>query len=82
MEALRVGAKIADESTGIEIIVVKPPSDSVLEFDPSGQVGLGKRYACSICGAEVIVARAGTGNVACHGTVMGIAQAKTLPSSD
>jgi hypothetical protein len=82
MEALKIGTKLSDEATGIEAIVVRAPSDPTLEFWPGGHVDLGKRYACQICGAEVLVTKAGPGAIACHGEVMEIAQAKTLPSSD
>ena len=43
---------------------------------------LGKRYRCSVCEATVLVTKAGDGQLECHATVMEVAQAKPLPSSD
>jgi hypothetical protein len=82
MEGLKVGTKVSDLVTGIEIVVVRSPSESTLEFWPGGSVGVGKRYACQTCDAEVLVTKAGSGVVACHGLEMSIAQPKALPSSD
>jgi hypothetical protein len=82
METLKIGTKLSDQPTGIVAIVIRPPTDSTVEFWPGGRVDLGKRYACQNCDSEVLVTKAGPGTIACHGMVMGIAQAKTLPSSD
>ena len=82
MEGPKVGTKLTDATTGIEAIVVRPPSEPTLEVRPGGSVDLGKRYACQTCDAEVLVTKAGPGVIACHGAVMGIARAKALPSSD
>jgi desulfoferrodoxin-like iron-binding protein len=43
---------------------------------------LGKRYACSVCEATVLVTKAGDGGLTCHGQPMELTQAKPLPSSD
>jgi hypothetical protein len=43
---------------------------------------MGKRYVCSECEATVLVTKAGSGELSCHGVVMEIATAKPLPSSD
>ena len=43
---------------------------------------LGKRYSCAECGAEVLVTKAGDGELACHGEPMDVLQPKPLPSSD
>ncbi|TML64104.1 MAG: hypothetical protein E6G17_03620 [Actinobacteria bacterium] len=43
---------------------------------------LGKRYSCAECGAEVLVTRAGDGELSCHGEPMDVLQPKPLPSSD
>ena len=31
---------------------------------------MGKRYACGVCGAQVIVTKAGDGALVCHGQPM------------
>ena len=43
---------------------------------------MGKRYVCGECEATVLVTKAGSGELSCHGQPMEIAQAKPLPSSD
>jgi hypothetical protein len=43
---------------------------------------MGKRYTCAECEATVLVTKAGTGELSCHGKAMELAQAKPLPSSD
>jgi len=43
---------------------------------------LGKRYTCASCEATVLVTKAGSGGLECHGVPMEVAQAKPLPSSD
>lgn len=43
---------------------------------------LGKRYRCDQCDAEVLVSKAGDGELGCCGEAMSVAQAKPLPSSD
>ena len=82
MEGPKVGTKISDATTGIEAVVVRPPSEPTLEIWSGGSVALGKRYACQTCDAEVLVTKAGPGVIACHASAMGIAQPKALPSSD
>ena len=82
MDAPKAGTKLQDPETGVEAIVVKPLSDAGLAIQPGGPVQLGKRYNCGSCEAELLVTKAGDGELVCHGTAMGIAQPKTLPSSD
>ena len=43
---------------------------------------LGKRYSCAECGAEVLVTKAGDGELSCDGEPMDVLQPKPLPSSD
>lgn len=43
---------------------------------------LGKRYTCTECGAQVLVTKAGDGELTCHDRAMEVMQAKPLPSSD
>jgi Desulfoferrodoxin, N-terminal domain len=43
---------------------------------------MGKRYTCAECEATVLVTKAGTGELSCHGKAMELATAKPLPSSD
>lgn len=43
---------------------------------------LGKRYECSACQAQVLVAKGGDGELACHGQPMELMQPKPLPASD
>ena len=81
-DAPKAGTKLQDAATGVEAIIVKPPSDPGLEIRAGEGVALGKRYTCSTCNAEVLVTKAGSGELACHGATMAIAQPKTLPSSD
>jgi hypothetical protein len=82
MEGPKVGTKVSDPRTEIEVVVVRSPSEPTLEIWPGGSVGLGKRYACQTCDAEVLVTKAGPGVIACHASVMEVAQPKALPSSD
>jgi hypothetical protein len=80
----KAGAKLKDEASGVEAIVVKPPTDPGLEIGPfDGEaVTLGKRYTCEACGAEALITKGGQGQLTCHGTAMVIAVPKALPSSD
>lgn len=83
MDVTRAGTKLHDPETGVEAVVVRPPSEPVLEIRGSDEpVELGKRYTCQSCGAEVLVTRSGSADLACHGSVMARAEAKPLPSSD
>jgi hypothetical protein len=82
MDALIVGAALLDVTSGVQIVVVRSSDEAVVEFWPSGQVQLGKRYRCSACGAEFLVTKPGPATLACHGLEMELAQAKHLPSSD
>jgi len=43
---------------------------------------LGKRYRCEICGTEVLITKAGEGQVECCGQPMQVQQPRPLPSSD
>jgi hypothetical protein len=43
---------------------------------------LGKRYACEVCGAEVLCIKTGEGEIYCHDQPMKMQQPKPLPSSD
>ena len=81
MDAPKAGTKLRDQS-GVEAIVVKPPSEDGLEIASGGPVMLGKRYACETCNAEVLVTKGGEAGLFCHGAAMEIAKPKTLPSSD
>lgn len=80
-EAPKAGTKLQSEA-GAEAIVVKPPSDGGLEFRAGGAVQLGKRYTCETCNAELLITKAGDAELVCHDVTMGMAQPKTLPSSD
>lgn len=61
-----------------------------LEGSPTGQPEpgldegtlLGKRYVDDGVGLEVLCTRAGDGSLTCNGTVLGVKDAKPLPSSD
>ena len=79
-EVPKAGTKLQSEA-GAEAIVVKPPSEPI-DFRAGGAVQLGKRYTCETCNAELLITKAGDAELVCHGTVMEIAQPKTLPSSD
>jgi hypothetical protein len=81
-ETLKPGSKLRDEATGVEVILVKAPSEPGLGLRAGGSVGVGKRYTCGTCGAQALVAKAGAAEVVCHGEPMALAQAKPLPSSD
>jgi hypothetical protein len=83
-DAPKAGTKLKDDGSGVEAIVVKPPSEAGLGIGPSAgeAVVLGKRYTCETCGAEVLITKGGDGQLSCHGAAMVIAQPKTLPSSD
>ena len=82
MDAPKPGTKLQEPGTGVEAIVVRSPSEAGLELRPGGSVVLGKRYTCAICDAELLVTKGGDVDLVCHGTVMTVAQPKTLPSSD
>ncbi|RLC69687.1 MAG: desulfoferrodoxin [Chloroflexi bacterium] len=43
---------------------------------------LGKRYRCEICGTEVLITKAGEGQVECCDQPMQVQQPRPLPSSD
>ncbi len=43
---------------------------------------LGKRLTCKECGAQVLVTKAGKGEVECCGRPMEVVEAKPLPSAD
>jgi hypothetical protein len=43
---------------------------------------LGKRYHCTQCACELLVTKAGSGKLECHGAPMTEMQPKKLPSSD
>jgi hypothetical protein len=43
---------------------------------------LGKRYQCAKCDAQILVTKAGDGELECHGEKMQLLQPKPLPSSD
>jgi hypothetical protein len=83
--SLRVGASVKDATTGVEIIIVKAPSDDgnfcVVATDGEGLL-LGKRYHCTHCAAEALVSRSGAAQLICHGTALALSPAKALPSSD
>ncbi|MBV8985634.1 MAG: desulfoferrodoxin [Acidimicrobiia bacterium] len=78
---MKAGEKLEDAS-GAAVIVVKPPADGEVGFQPGGSVVVGKRYTCSSCEAMVLVTKPGTAEVVCHGETMALAQPKPLPSSD
>jgi hypothetical protein len=82
MTALKAGARLKDEATGVEAVVVRVTAESSLELRPGGPAALGKRYTCAVCEAQVLVAKAGAAEPVCHGEPMSLAQAKPLPSSD
>ena len=73
MDALTVGATLLDATSGVQIVVVRSSDEAAVEFWPSGQVQLGKRYRCSTCDAEFLVTRAGPTALACHGLQMEVA---------
>jgi hypothetical protein len=79
---MKAGEKVQDPSSGVEVIVVKPPSEDVLAIVAGDGVLLGKRYTCGTCGAEVLVSKAGDAHGECHGAPMEIAGPKSLPASD
>jgi len=43
---------------------------------------LGKRHRCETCNTEVLVTKAGDGEVECCGKAMEVQQPRPLPSSD
>jgi desulfoferrodoxin-like iron-binding protein len=43
---------------------------------------LGKRYECTLCGAEILCTKAGEGTLSCCGQEMTLKKAKPLPTSD
>lgn len=84
MDAPKAGTRLQDPASGVEAIIVKPPSEAGLALrpGPAGAAALGKRYTCEACNAEVLVTKPGDGELVCHGQIMVVAQPKTLPSSD
>ncbi|MFO8011471.1 MAG: desulfoferrodoxin [Dehalococcoidia bacterium] len=43
---------------------------------------LGKRYVCGVCNTEVLITKAGEGDLECCGQPMELQQPRPLPSSD
>lgn len=43
---------------------------------------LGKRYTCEVCNSEVLITKAGQGDLECCGKPMQLQQPRPLPSSD
>ncbi len=43
---------------------------------------LGKRYKCSVCNSEVLITKAGVGDLECCGKPMELQEPRPLPSSD
>jgi desulfoferrodoxin len=43
---------------------------------------LGKRFRCTQCECEILVTKAGTGTLVCHGSPMTLMETRKLPSSD
>ncbi len=43
---------------------------------------LGKRYACDVCGTQVLCTKAGDGAITCHEQEMKVQTPKPLPSAD
>lgn len=43
---------------------------------------LGKRYVCTRCATQLLVTKAGQGELVCHGEFMQIEPPKPLPASD
>jgi transcription elongation factor Elf1 len=43
---------------------------------------LGKRFECTVCGAEVLCTKAGEGTVHCCGQAMQLKQPRPLASAD
>lgn len=43
---------------------------------------LGKRYVCTHCNTQLLVAKPGAGALRCHGDLMDIEAPKPLPASD
>lgn len=43
---------------------------------------MGKRYSCSVCEAQVLIVKAGAGDLECHDQAMEPVEPKPLPSSD
>jgi hypothetical protein len=81
MTQLSPGQRVQSDS-GTDVIVVKAMVDAELTFEPGEAVKLGKRYLCGTCGSEVLVTKAGSEQVSCHGVAMEMAASRQLPSSD
>ena len=81
MDAVKAGTRLKADS-GAEVIVLKPPTDSTLAIGSGEPLAIGKRYHCAHCGAEVLVTKAGTAEIRCHGAAMATSEPKKLPSSD
>jgi hypothetical protein len=79
---MKAGEKVQDPSSGVEMIVVRPPSEDGLTIVAGDGVLLGKRYGCGTCDAEVLVSKAGDAHPECHGAPMELAGPKSLPASD
>lgn len=43
---------------------------------------MGKRYYCTECDAQVLIVKAGEGELECHDQAMELVEPKPLPSSD
>lgn len=43
---------------------------------------MGKRYSCAVCESQVLIVKAGEGDLECHDQPMETVEPKPLPSSD
>jgi hypothetical protein len=83
--SFRVGSSVKNAASGAELIIVRAPGDDGdfrIVAGVEAELLLGKRYRCSHCGAEALVAKPGSAKIVCHSEPLTLAPAKALPSSD
>ena len=84
-EAVKVGTRWSDATTGIEVMVVKAPADGAQLDVVAGEAAgtkLGKRYVDASGDTEVLCIKPGDGVLHCGGAPMVLKEAKPLPASD
>ncbi|HEX3795909.1 MAG TPA: hypothetical protein VHV57_15555 [Acidimicrobiales bacterium] len=78
------GQAVSLECGGQPMVAVGEPPAPGLELDPafSGGSLIGKRFTEPDLGLELLVTKAGAGNLAVDGAALALKDAKPLPSSD
>ena len=77
------GAEVALTCGGAPMVALdEEAAGGVLDPAQAGKTLLGKRYADEEAGLELLCTKAGEGSLAVGGQLLGLKEAKPLPSSD